>query len=132
MEMANRVPIDLEGLRERVENARSDPAWKELSLSKKVRILLQERLEEVERIRQKDILAASAKRREPEPQTIAELIEQNYSKLIELGGVEPERLEALKNGEKPTIRELVFLARDLDMDEELIVELRDRRFPKKK
>ncbi len=67
----------------------------------------------------------------PPPETIAELVEQNYSQLLKLGGVEPERLEALKNGEKPTIRELVFLARDLDMDEELIVELRDRSFPKK-
>ncbi|MEW6496373.1 MAG: hypothetical protein AB1589_28195 [Cyanobacteriota bacterium] len=53
MDMANRVPVNLEGLRERIEHARSDSAWKELSLSKKVRILLQERLEEVEHQNQK-------------------------------------------------------------------------------
>jgi hypothetical protein len=46
--MANRVPIDLSDIRERIENARSDSAWRELSLSKKVRILLQERLEQIE------------------------------------------------------------------------------------
>ncbi|MEW5856849.1 MAG: hypothetical protein AB1861_05650 [Cyanobacteriota bacterium] len=60
MDMANRVPVDLEGLRERIENARSDSAWKELSLSKKVRILLLERLEEVEQ-HQKETLSPSSK-----------------------------------------------------------------------
>ncbi len=49
MEMANRVPIDLTDLRERIENARSDSAWRELSLSKKARILLQERLDQIEK-----------------------------------------------------------------------------------
>ncbi len=134
MDMANRVPVDLEGLRERVENARSDSAWKELSLSKKVRILLQERLEEVERTRQEDILVAGAKdseKSQSSPQTIAELVERNYRQLLKLGGVGADRLEALKDGAKPTVRELVFLARDLDMDEGLILELRDRSFPKK-
>lgn len=47
--MANRVPIDLTDLRERIENARLDSAWKELSLSKKARILLQERLDQIEK-----------------------------------------------------------------------------------
>ncbi len=47
--MANRVPIDLTDLRERIENARSDSAWRELSLSKKARILLQERLDQIEK-----------------------------------------------------------------------------------
>lgn len=54
MDMANRVPIDLTDLRERIDNARSDSAWKELSLSKKARILLQERLEQIEKERQND------------------------------------------------------------------------------
>ncbi len=97
MDMANRVPVDLEGLRERVENARSDSAWKELSLSKKVRILLQERLEEVERTRQEDILVAGAKdseKSQSSPQTIAELVERNYRQLLKLGGVGADRLEA--------------------------------------
>ncbi|BBD63541.1 hypothetical protein NIES2109_64160 (plasmid) [Nostoc sp. HK-01] len=49
MDMAQeRTSIDLSELRERIENARPDPLWKELSLSKKVRILLIERLEQIE------------------------------------------------------------------------------------
>jgi hypothetical protein len=46
---ADRISIDLTNLRERVENTRNDSAWKALSLSKKVRILLEERLDEIER-----------------------------------------------------------------------------------
>ena len=46
---ADRISIDLTSLRERVENTRNDSAWKALSLSKKVRILLEERLDEIER-----------------------------------------------------------------------------------
>lgn len=50
MDMAqDRTSIDLSEIRERIENARSDPLWKELSLSKKVRILLVERLEQIEK-----------------------------------------------------------------------------------
>ncbi len=45
----DRVTVDLTDLRERIEDVRSDPAWKELSLSKKVRILLQERLDQIEK-----------------------------------------------------------------------------------
>lgn len=64
------------------------------------------------------------------PQTIAELVQQNYVQLLEQGGVEVDRLKALKDGAKPTVRELAFLARDLQMEEEVIIELRDRSFPK--
>ncbi len=50
MDMAqDRISIDISDLRERIENARPDPLWKELSLSKKVRILLIEQLEQVEK-----------------------------------------------------------------------------------
>lgn len=44
----DRITLDLTGLKERIEALRSDAAWKELSLSKKIRILLQERLTEIE------------------------------------------------------------------------------------
>lgn len=47
----DRVPIDLTDMRARIEDARSDLIWKELSLSKKVRILLQERLDQIEKER---------------------------------------------------------------------------------
>ncbi|MBD2047272.1 hypothetical protein H6F78_17015 [Coleofasciculus sp. FACHB-64] len=63
-------------------------------------------------------------------QTIAELVQQNYVQLLEKGGVDRERLKALKDGAKPTVRELAFLARELQMNKEVIVELRDRSFPK--
>ncbi|MBD1835370.1 hypothetical protein H6F61_22455 [Cyanobacteria bacterium FACHB-472] len=85
-------------------------------------------------LEEEDILVAGGKdseKSQSSPQTIAELVERNYHQLLKLGGVGADRLEALKDGAKPTVRELVFLARDLDMDEELIVEMRDRSFPKK-
>jgi len=48
MGMADRVSIDIEGLRDRINTIRTDPAWQELSLSKKVRALLQQQLEQLE------------------------------------------------------------------------------------
>lgn len=49
--MADRVSIDIEGLRDRINTIRTDPAWQELSLSKKVRALLQQQLEQLEQAR---------------------------------------------------------------------------------
>ena len=46
--MADRVTVDIEGLRDDIEAAYSDnPLWEELSLSQKLRRLLQERLNEI-------------------------------------------------------------------------------------
>ena len=49
MGMADRVSIDIEGLRDGIESAKDDPLWQELSLSKKVRILLQQQLAQIEK-----------------------------------------------------------------------------------
>lgn len=47
--MADRVTVDIEGLREAIEAAYSDnPLWEELSLSQKLRRLIQERLRAIE------------------------------------------------------------------------------------
>lgn len=52
--MADRVTVDIEGLREEIEAVYSDnPLWEELSLSQKLRRLIQERLNEVEQQRNK-------------------------------------------------------------------------------
>ena len=50
--MADRVTVDIEGLRVDIEAAYSDnPLWEELSLSQKLRRLLQERLNEIQQAR---------------------------------------------------------------------------------
>ncbi|MFL9457964.1 hypothetical protein AB0758_43940 [Tolypothrix bouteillei VB521301_2] len=66
-----------------------------------------------------------------QPITIASLVKDNYQKLIDMGCIKPERLEALALGEKPNASDLTKLAHNLDLDEEYIIELRDRSFPKK-
>lgn len=46
--VADRVTVDIEGLREEIETAYSDnPLWVELSLSQKLRRLIQERVDEL-------------------------------------------------------------------------------------
>ena len=50
--MADRVTVDIEGLRDDIEAAYSDnPLWEELSLSQKLRRLIQERLNEIKQER---------------------------------------------------------------------------------
>jgi hypothetical protein len=47
--VADRVTVDIEGLREVIEAAYSDnPLWEELSLSQKLRRLIQERLSAIQ------------------------------------------------------------------------------------
>ena len=44
--VADRVTVDIEGLREEIESAYAEnPLWQQLSLSQKLRRLIQERLE---------------------------------------------------------------------------------------
>jgi hypothetical protein len=44
-----RTTIDLSGLKDRIENLRSDSAWRKLALSAKVMVLLEEYLEQIEK-----------------------------------------------------------------------------------
>ncbi len=66
-----------------------------------------------------------------QPETFAELVKINYFDLTNSGKINPDRLKDLVSGQKPTTAELVILANILDIPEELVVDLRDRSFPKK-
>ena len=66
------------------------------------------------------------------PQTIAELVDQNYEKLLLKKCIKPERLDLLANGEKPNASDLTKLANNLDVTEEYVIELRDISFPQSK
>jgi hypothetical protein len=41
-----RVSVDIEGLEQDIETCRDDPAWKQLSLAAKLRVLIEERLQD--------------------------------------------------------------------------------------
>ena len=48
--VADRVTFDIEGLREQIDAAYSDnPLWERLPLAQKLRLLVEERLKEIER-----------------------------------------------------------------------------------
>jgi hypothetical protein len=70
------------------------------------------------------------KSRADEPQTIAELIRNNYFVLMNSGKIDHNRLKELAFDQEPNTAELVILANVLDIPEELVVDLRDRSFPK--
>ena len=44
----DRISVDVSDIRERVEACRDDVAWTELPLAAKLRVLIRERLEEIE------------------------------------------------------------------------------------
>jgi hypothetical protein len=51
--VADRVTVDIEGLRDEIETAYSEnPLWGELSLSQKLRRLISERLEDLKRAKE--------------------------------------------------------------------------------
>lgn len=54
MSKPDRVSIDITGLRDQIEGCQRDPIWKELTLTKKIRILVQEALETRRRSVQKE------------------------------------------------------------------------------
>lgn len=45
----DRISIDLGDLRERIENARDDTAWQELTITQKIRTLIRDQLEALEK-----------------------------------------------------------------------------------
>lgn len=81
---------------------------------------------------EKRLLPKDRKSKTSEPQTIAELVKDNYFELIHAGKVNPDRLKELAFGDKPNAGEVAIIAHILDIPEEFVVELRDRSFPKKK
>ncbi len=64
--------------------------------------------------------------------TIAELVNNNYQLLRDNGSIKVDRLQALRGGTPPTAADLTKLAQNLDIPEELVIELRDKSFPKRK
>ena len=50
----DRISIDVSDLRQEIENCRSDAAWTELPLSAKIRVLIKERLEQLQSASTKD------------------------------------------------------------------------------
>lgn len=55
----DRLTLDITDLKERIEASRQDdPAWRELSLSGKIRALLVQQLEEMERVKAAVILSS--------------------------------------------------------------------------
>jgi hypothetical protein len=65
-----------------------------------------------------------------QPETFAELVRNNYFDLMNSDKISPDRLKKLASGQKPNTAELAILANVLDIPEELVVDLRDRSFPK--
>lgn len=53
--VADRVTFDIEGLREAIEAAYSEnPLWERLPLAQKLRLLVEERLKEIEKAKKKN------------------------------------------------------------------------------
>lgn len=51
--VADRVTFDIEGLREQIDAAYSDnPLWERLPLAQKLRLLVEERLKEIEKAKE--------------------------------------------------------------------------------
>jgi ribosome-binding protein aMBF1 (putative translation factor) len=48
MASRDRLTLDIADLRERIESVRADAAWSEMSLAQKLRVLIRERLEQME------------------------------------------------------------------------------------
>ncbi|MBD2231451.1 hypothetical protein [Phormidium tenue] len=48
MSQRDRISVDVSDIRERVETCRDDVAWTELPLAAKLRVLIRERLEQLE------------------------------------------------------------------------------------
>ena len=49
MARKERLSIDIQDIRDRVEDCRNTAAWREMSLSQKLRVLIIERLEQIEK-----------------------------------------------------------------------------------
>ncbi len=66
------------------------------------------------------------------PETIAEVVQENYYKLLTDGKIVPDNLKAIAGGEKPSNADLVRIAQILDIREENLLAMRDRIFPPKR
>ncbi len=116
MTKQDRLNIDLKGLRVRIENFRSDPAWKALSMAKKIRILIEMGLSQGEE---------QADQATDEPyKSLGELIAAFWEPLQQ-SNIPLERLEELRDGAKPTAAEQVRIGAVVE-DVELVIDLVER------
>ena len=81
-------------------------------------------------LEQGDRLAKDPDQLKNQPETFAELVRKNYFDLMNSDKISPDRLKDLAFGQKPKTAELVIVANVLELPEELVVDLRDRSFPK--
>lgn len=115
---AERVPIDVTGLKERIEKAFPDSAWKELSFAKKARLVLLEGLGIIEK---KNSLPHEL------PQTIAQLVQNNYQKLSESNRL--KNLDAIASGAKPSPVDVLLIAAELQVDSVALHDMYLKSFP---
>ncbi|HEY9740454.1 MAG TPA: hypothetical protein V6C90_08175 [Coleofasciculaceae cyanobacterium] len=119
MTKQDRLNIDLKGLRGRIENHRSDPAWKALSMAKKIRLLIEAGLEAQSEGEVKASVTSS------EPKSIRQLILRNWDKLAD-SPIPFNRLQAMRDGENPTESDTTLLANALGLSEESIRQINNR------
>ena len=116
----DRYSIDLTELRERLEACRDDVSWEEMPLSVKIRVLLRERVEQLE--------AELAQRHRTEGRStfrnFSELIWGNWDNLTSYGRISIARLQQLRDGEAiPTELEVARIAIATRVDEQCIEKL---------
>lgn len=121
--MADRITIDVEGLRDAISHARPDAAWKALSLSKKTRILLEERLLQIHN-------GVMPIPEEPKLPSFVEILKgQNLKKISEDAEIPIENLEAIANGNRPTDDDIIGLGQVLNnYDTADLLRIRQRDF----
>lgn len=102
MAQKNRASVDLSGLRGRIEKAYPDAFWQELSLAKKLRILLQDRINDLEESRDAS---------------------NDYE--TEGGQEAIEFIFALANGRYPSKSNMVVLAAAMNLPAEALMSLCD-------
>jgi len=118
LEMAakqNRFPISIDDIRDRIEGCRNDVSWSEMPLSTKIRVLLIERVEQLE--------AQIPKHSEHTYRTVAEAVAKNLGALAEYNRIDQLRLDALAKGDRPTELEIARIALVLGLDEGYVEQL---------
>lgn len=108
-DLRSRTTINLSSLGDRIENLRSDNAWKALTLAKKVVLLLGEYLEILEKN--------------------PTLTTQSQDSAKPKDGESTTFLRFLATGKRPTDAQIIETAHETGIAEEELIELRDLLFP---
>jgi hypothetical protein len=66
------------------------------------------------------------------PETLVELVQQNFYQLLTDGKIQVNNLKAIASGSKPSAGDLSKIAHTLDIPEEQLVAMSDRNFPSQK